>query len=152
MEHQKSYFWLPRLSGVTMATSLSGSIRDFLKLSLNVLPYNEILKAFRSRIWLNIGNKHFQKRTLVLITFYKVHLLSQAHLILNSNNVCKDNWNWNMLVLVPFYIQLAKFCIYSEKLLSLKSLILNKCPLNDWNIFKNPPPKVQCNLTGVCSL
>ena len=45
MEHQKSYFWSPGLSGVTIATSLSGSTRDFLKLLFNVFPYNEILKV-----------------------------------------------------------------------------------------------------------
>ena len=42
---RKSYFWFPRLSGVTMATSLSVSTRDFLKLSFNMFPYNEILKV-----------------------------------------------------------------------------------------------------------
>ena len=45
------YFWLPRLSDVTMATSLSGSTRDFLKLSFHMFPYNEILKVFKSKIW-----------------------------------------------------------------------------------------------------
>ena len=47
---KKSYFWFPGLSGVTMATSLSGSTRDFLKLSLHMFPYNEILKVFKSKI------------------------------------------------------------------------------------------------------
>ena len=28
MEHQKSYVWFPRLSGVSMATSLSGGTRS----------------------------------------------------------------------------------------------------------------------------
>ena len=41
---KKSYFWFPRLSGVTMATSLSESTRDFLKSSSHMFPYNEILK------------------------------------------------------------------------------------------------------------
>ena len=41
----KSYFWFPRLSGVTKATSLSGGPRDFLKLSFHMFPYNEILKV-----------------------------------------------------------------------------------------------------------
>ena len=49
MGHQKSYFWFPRLSGVTMATSLSGGTRDFLKLSFHMFPYNEILKVFKSK-------------------------------------------------------------------------------------------------------
>ena len=40
----KSYFWLPRLSGVTMATSLSWSTLDFLKLLFLMFPYNNILK------------------------------------------------------------------------------------------------------------
>ena len=30
MDHQKSYFWFPWLSGVTIAASLSGSTPDFL--------------------------------------------------------------------------------------------------------------------------
>ena len=46
----KNYFWVPRLSGVTMATSLSGSTRKFLKLSFLMFPYNEILKVFKSKI------------------------------------------------------------------------------------------------------
>ena len=50
MWHQKSYFWLPRLSGVTMAMSLSESIRDILKLSFYMFPYNEILKVFKNKI------------------------------------------------------------------------------------------------------
>ena len=47
---KKSYFWFPRLSSVTMATSLSGGTRDFLKLSFHMFPYNEILKVFKSKI------------------------------------------------------------------------------------------------------
>ena len=44
---KKSYFCLPRLSSVTMATSLSGGTRDFLKLSFHMFPYNEILIVFQ---------------------------------------------------------------------------------------------------------
>ena len=47
---KKSYFWFPRLSSVTMATSLSGGTRNFLKLSFHMFSYNEILKAFKSKI------------------------------------------------------------------------------------------------------
>ena len=47
MEHQESYFWFPRLSGVTIATSLSGSTRDFLKLSFHMFPYNETLRYLK---------------------------------------------------------------------------------------------------------
>ena len=47
---KKSYFWFPRLSGVTMATSLSGSTRDFLILSFHMFPDNEILKVFKSKV------------------------------------------------------------------------------------------------------
>ena len=36
--------------GYPVATSLSGSTRDFLKLSFDMLPYNEILKVFKSKI------------------------------------------------------------------------------------------------------
>ena len=44
MEHQKKiYFCFPRLSSVTIATGLSGSTLDFLKLLFNMFPYNEIL-------------------------------------------------------------------------------------------------------------
>ena len=50
MEHQKSNFWFLRLSGVTIETSLSGSTRDFLKLSFHMFPFNEILKVFKSKI------------------------------------------------------------------------------------------------------
>ena len=45
MEHQKGYFWFPRLSSVTIATSLSGSTPDFLKLLFHMFPYNEIVKV-----------------------------------------------------------------------------------------------------------
>ena len=44
---KKSYFWFLRLSGVTIATSLLGGSRDFLKLSFDVFPYNEILKVYQ---------------------------------------------------------------------------------------------------------
>ena len=44
---RKTYFWF---SSVTMATSLSGSTRDFLKLSFHMFPYNEIFKVFKSKI------------------------------------------------------------------------------------------------------
>ena len=44
---KKSYFWFPWLSSITMATSLSGSTRDFLKLSFHMFPYNKILKVFK---------------------------------------------------------------------------------------------------------
>ena len=47
---KKSYFWFLRLSGVTMATSLSGSTQHFLKLLFHMFPYNEILKNFKSKI------------------------------------------------------------------------------------------------------
>ena len=57
---KKSYFWLPRLSSVTMATSLSGGTRDFLKLSFHMFPYDEILKVFKSKIWVDIWRKHFK--------------------------------------------------------------------------------------------
>ena len=43
----KSYFWFPRLCSVTIATSLSGSTGDFLKLSFHMFPHNEILKVFK---------------------------------------------------------------------------------------------------------
>ena len=39
-ESKKGYFWFSRLSGVTMATSLSGSTLDFLKLSFNRKMYH----------------------------------------------------------------------------------------------------------------
>ena len=44
---KKSYFWFPRLSGITMTTSLSGSTRDFLKLSFHMFPYHKIIKVFK---------------------------------------------------------------------------------------------------------
>ena len=45
MDTQKGYFWFPGLSDVTIAKSLSGSTRDFLKLSFYMFPYNKILKV-----------------------------------------------------------------------------------------------------------
>ena len=47
---KKSCFWFPRLSSITMATSLSGGTRDFLNLSFHMFPYNEILNVFKSKI------------------------------------------------------------------------------------------------------
>ena len=47
---KKIYFWSPGLSRVTIATSLSRSSRDFLKLSFHVFPYNGILKVLESKI------------------------------------------------------------------------------------------------------
>ena len=43
-------FGFRRLFFVTIATSLSGSTRDFLKLSFHMFPSNEILKVFQSKI------------------------------------------------------------------------------------------------------
>ena len=42
---KESYFWFPRLSEVTMATSWLRITRDFLKLTFLMFPYNEILKV-----------------------------------------------------------------------------------------------------------
>ena len=47
---KKSYFWLSRLSSVTMATSLSRGTQDFLKLLFHMFPYNKILKFLKSKI------------------------------------------------------------------------------------------------------
>ena len=41
-----------------MAMSLSGSTRYFLKLSFHMLPYNQILKVFKSKIWVDIWKEH----------------------------------------------------------------------------------------------
>ena len=57
----KSYFWFSRLSGVIIAASLSGSTRDFLKLSFHMFPCNEILKVFKSKLLVDILNKHTSK-------------------------------------------------------------------------------------------
>ena len=45
-----------------MATSLTGSTQDFLKLSLHMFPYNEILKVFESKSELifEIGTSKYQ--------------------------------------------------------------------------------------------
>ena len=50
MDHQKKFFWFSRLSCVTIATSLSGSTGDFLKLSFYMFLYTEILKVFKIKI------------------------------------------------------------------------------------------------------
>ena len=47
---ERSYFWFPRLSGVIIATSLSKSTRDFLKLSFHMFLHNKILKVFKNKI------------------------------------------------------------------------------------------------------
>ena len=44
---KKGYFWFPRLCDVTMATSLSGGTRDFLKLSFHMFSYKKIFKIFK---------------------------------------------------------------------------------------------------------
>ena len=56
----KKIFLFPRLSGVTIATILSGSPRSFLKLSFHMFPYREILKVFESKIRLDIWNNRFK--------------------------------------------------------------------------------------------
>ena len=56
----KKYFWFPRLSGVTIATILSGSARSLLKLSFHMFPCREILKVFKSKIRLDIWNNGFK--------------------------------------------------------------------------------------------
>ena len=43
-------FLFPRLSGVTEATTLSGSTLDFPKLSFHIFSYKELLKVFQSNI------------------------------------------------------------------------------------------------------
>ena len=47
---KQNYFWFPELCSVTIATSLSGSTRNFLKLLFHMFPYNEILKVYKSKI------------------------------------------------------------------------------------------------------
>ena len=58
MEHQKSYFWFPRLSGVTIAMSFSGSTRDFLKLSFHKFSKVKSDSKFKTSIpkYLKIPN------------------------------------------------------------------------------------------------
>ena len=51
---KKSYFWFPKLAGVTMAMCFSGSTRNFLKLLFHMFPYNEIVKVFKSKILVDI--------------------------------------------------------------------------------------------------
>ena len=53
---KKYIFLFPRMSGVTIATTLLRSIWDFLNLSCHMFPYNEILKVLKSKIWLDIWN------------------------------------------------------------------------------------------------
>ena len=45
---KESYFWFPRLSGVTITTSLSGNTGYFPKLSFHMFPYDKILQVFNS--------------------------------------------------------------------------------------------------------
>ena len=44
------YFSFPKLSAVTIATSFLISTRNFLKLSFQIYPYNEILKVSKNKI------------------------------------------------------------------------------------------------------
>ena len=60
MKHQKSYFLFPMLSGVTIATSLSGSTQDFLKLSFQMFPWNEIFKVTYDLIFEISTLKYFE--------------------------------------------------------------------------------------------
>ena len=53
-EASRDYFWFPRMSGVTIATSLLRSARDFGNLSFHMFPHNEILKVFKCKILLDI--------------------------------------------------------------------------------------------------
>ena len=46
------------MSGVTIATSLLRSTRDFLNLSFHMFPHDKILKVFKIKIWLDIWNQH----------------------------------------------------------------------------------------------
>ena len=45
-----NYFWLPRMPGVTTATSFFKSTRDFLNLLFHMFPYNKIFKVFKINI------------------------------------------------------------------------------------------------------
>ena len=48
------YFWFPRVSIVTTVTSLSRSTPDLLKSSFHMFPYDEILKVFKTKIYVDI--------------------------------------------------------------------------------------------------
>ena len=50
---KKYYLWFSKLRVVTIATSLSESTRDFLKLLFHMFPYNEILKIFKIKFETN---------------------------------------------------------------------------------------------------
>ena len=52
----KSYFWFPSILSVTITTSFLRSTSDSLKSSFHMFPYNETLKLFKSKIWLDIWN------------------------------------------------------------------------------------------------
>ena len=45
----KKYFWFPGLSGVTIATILTGSARSFVKSLFHMFPYREILKVLKAK-------------------------------------------------------------------------------------------------------
>ena len=56
---RNSYVYLPRLCGVTIAMGLLRSNRNFLKLLFHMFPLTKyIFKVFKSKIWLDIWNKH----------------------------------------------------------------------------------------------
>ena len=69
MKHQKSYFWFPRLSGVTIAMNLSWSARDFLNLSFHMFPYNLVFETSTQKIPQNMKFQPNQLRVLELRAF-----------------------------------------------------------------------------------
>ena len=109
---KKGYFWFPRLSGVTMATSLSVSNRDFLKLSFHMFPYNEILKVFKSKIWIAIWKKAPQNTSKYQISAKSVRGLgSYEHLKFRSMHQLKYRlWRHNDVIVVTsqFFLTLCR--------------------------------------------
>ena len=69
MKHQKSYFWFPRLSGVTLAMNLSWSAQDFLNLSFHMFPYNLVFGTSTQKIPQNMKFQPNQLRVLELRAF-----------------------------------------------------------------------------------
>ena len=48
--YKENIFWFPRISGVTIATSLLRSTQDVVILSFRMFPDNQISKVFKSKI------------------------------------------------------------------------------------------------------
>ena len=143
--HKEKLFWFPRLSGVTIATSLSESTREFLKLPLHMLPYNETLKVFKSKIWLDIWKQAPQYTSKYRISAKSVKgFESYEHLKFRPMHQLKYKlWRHNYVIVVTS----QTFCDHCVEYIKLDTCAKfhdhqsnnNKVPLSpNWWLKKSP--------------